>query len=275
MKKMLAILLIPLALGLFSSSAMSYETINLNKNNTVVLNEAVRSSSVAKVQSKIFELAGNLDSDKPIYLILDTPGGSIIAGRNLVDSLMGIENPIHTITIFAASMGYQIAQNLGTRYILPSGILMSHRAYISGLRGQVPGEANTNLKFIQDLVVDMEVTAAKRVGIPLKDYQTLIRDEYWVFGNNAVKSKHADKVTFAKCSKSLLSTRIERVNTFFGAYDVKFSNCPLIRGMLGFERVKRYGDSPQLINQGDKYIQMMFNNKKLFFETYMKGKETL
>jgi ATP-dependent Clp protease protease subunit len=269
MKKLLAIVLMFMSL-----SALSYETINLNKNNSVVLNEAVRSSSVAKVQSKIFELAGNLDADKPIYLILDTPGGSIIAGRNLVDSLMGIENPIHTITIFAASMGYQIAQNLGTRYILPSGILMSHRAYISGLRGQVPGEANTNLEFIQSLVVDMEETASKRVGIPLKDYQNLIRDEYWVFGKSAVKSKHADKVTFAKCSKSLLTTRIERVNTFFGAYDVKFSNCPLIRGMLGYERVKGYGTPAHIVMQGDRYIQMMFNNKKEFFETHIKGKET-
>lgn len=258
-----------------SLSAMSYETVTLNKNNTVILNEPVKSSSVAKVQAKIFELAGNLDADKPIYLILDTPGGSIIAGRNLVDSLMGIENPIHTITIFAASMGYQIAQNLGTRYILPSGILMSHRAYISGLRGQVPGEANTNLEFIQSLVVDMEETAAKRVGIPLKEYQTLIRDEYWVFGKSAVKSKHADKVIFAKCSKSLLSNRTERVNTYFGAYDVEISNCPLIRGILGFKRVKRYGVPHDVIMQGDRYIQMMFNNKKEFFHTYLKGKETL
>ena len=152
---------------------------------------------------------------------------------------------------------------------------MSHRAYISGLRGQVPGEANTNLQFIQDLVVDMEETAAKRVGIPLKEYQTLIRDEYWVFGKSAIKSKHADKVIFAKCSKSLLTTRIERVNTYFGDYDVEFSNCPLIRGMLGFKRVKNYRVPNDVIMKGNMYIQMMFNNKKEFFHTHIKGKETL
>ena len=77
----------------------------------------------------------SLKSGYPIYLFLNTPGGSIQAGLELIEGLNGINRPIHTVTLFAASMGWQLVQHLGTRYVLKYGVLMSHKA-----RGQFSGE---------------------------------------------------------------------------------------------------------------------------------------
>lgn len=219
-----------------SGFSFAADTIVLNDKNTVVLNQKVNGSTVAKVQNKLYELADKTSND--LYLVLYTPGGSVTAGMQLIDTIKSLKNKVHTITIFAASMGYQIVQNADKRYILPSGNLMSHRPFISGLSGSFPGELNTRLAFYEKMTKLLDIQAAKRVGISLKDYQALIHNEYWVTGSNAVIDKHADEVILARCDKSLSGTYFEVIRTFFGAYNVEFSKCPLITGILSVKSMR-------------------------------------
>lgn len=216
---------------MMSSLAFGKNVIVLNETNTVQLNEAVSDSSVAVLQSKLLALAEQTDKD--IYLVLFTPGGSITAGMQLIDTINAIPNKVHTITIFAASMGYQIVQNAANRYIMPSGTLMSHRPHLAGLSGSFPGELNKRITFFTEMVQILDEQAASRVGLTLPEYAKLIHDEYWVTGRNAVSTNHADEVILAKCDKSLKGTYEKVVRTFFGAYNVKFSRCPLVIGVLG------------------------------------------
>ena len=125
-----------LALGLaFSVQA---KEILLTDKNTVVLNKSFTGKSVAEVQNKLLELS--LKSGQDLYLFLYSPGGSISAGKQLISFAKALPNKVHTVTQFAASMAYITAQHLDTRYVLPSATMMSHRASIGGLGGQVPGE---------------------------------------------------------------------------------------------------------------------------------------
>lgn len=221
---------------IFSISAEELKQIVLTKKNTVIMRERFSGSSVAKIQDQLLTLSGNLDTDDEIYLVLDTPGGSVIAGMSLIDTVKAIPQKVNTITLFAASMGYQTVQNLGTRYIVPSGILMSHRASLGGLSGQLDGEIESRLNFYKDITGALDAIAAKRVGISLEDYKKLILNEYWAGAFKSVKENHADEIITAKCSKSLMGTYEEHINTFFGSFKVRFSNCPLIRSPLGFSR---------------------------------------
>lgn len=220
-----------LAIGLYLLSSLTFatESIKLTEDNTLVLNKKFTMENVSKVLIKAFKLSTS-DPKKDLYLVLDSPGGSVTAGMSLITGLNDLPNKVHTITLFAASMGYQTVQNLGTRYISPYGILMSHRARLGGLGGQIPGELDTRLKFYKDLVKELDVSTSKRVGLSIEDYSKLIHDEYWVIGRHAVENNHADKVASITCSKEMYRGVIsERYTTVFGIYDVEWSKCPIIR----------------------------------------------
>ena len=61
--------------------------LQLTENNTVTLKGAVTFNSVSDVGKELLELSGKIRLNSEIYLILDSPGGSIYAGLNLI-SLM-------------------------------------------------------------------------------------------------------------------------------------------------------------------------------------------
>lgn len=197
--------------------------------NTVTFREVFTEESVALLQQKIFQMIQNLPSGSTIYLVLDTPGGSIDAGQDLIAFINALPYNVKTVTLFAASMGFQTVQGVkGQRIVGENGVLMSHRAKL-GLQGEVPGEFLVRLNWIMRNLEKLEQITADRVGMKLADYQTLIRDEYWVQGDDGVSQHMADKVMSIRCQSDMSGTESVTVRTFFGNVDLKFSKCPLIR----------------------------------------------
>jgi len=155
-------------------------------------------------------------------------------------------------------MGYQTVQNLGKRYILPSGILMSHRAYVSGLSGEIGGELDAIVELLKNHTEDLDKIAAKRVGITFEEYQTLIRDELWMTGEQAVSMNHADEIVLANCDTSLSGTYFETVRTFFGDFNLEFSKCPVVTGIISI-RGANYAQQKQVreyYGNLSKYVTM-------------------
>lgn len=234
MKAFIITIVVASALLLANSAALAKPRtlLVLNKRNTLVLRGVVSSSSVAKLQVEILEMSLRLKPTDTIYLILDTPGGSIQAGVELIDFIHGIPQRVKTVTLFAASMGFQIAQNLDERLILPSGTMMSHRA--SGqFSGEFPGELTVTLEFWLKEINRLDQIAASRMKMSKKSYQKLIRDEYWARGADAAKDKSADRVILARCDKSFEGTSEVELGSFLGmTFYGTMSNCPLITGVL-------------------------------------------
>lgn len=228
MKKLLTLMLLLPTLAL-----ANLKTITLTDKNTISFKGPVTSQSVAAKQLELFNLAAT-SQEKDIYLVLYTPGGSVSAGSLFIDTARALGKNIHTITIFSASMGYHTVQGLGKRYILPSGVLMSHRAYVSGLAGQFPGELNERINMLMKSTEELDRIAANRVGLKLEEYKSIIHDELWLTGADAVRRGHADEVIQAVCDQSLNGTYNEVFQTFFGPVNVEFAKCPLIVGAVGF-----------------------------------------
>jgi ATP-dependent protease ClpP protease subunit len=184
----------------------------------------------------------SLPKGEPIYLVLNTPGGDVEAGNQLIDTANGLSRPVHTITIFAASMGFNTVQALGNRYILPSGTLMAHRVRVGGIGGQVPGEFLTAVTRVIRQTQRMEMRNASRMGISFADYTKLINAEYWVDGEDAVRQGVADAVVNIRCDASLEGTSEETLQTPFGPISLIWSDCPAVTNPIGF---KYSGPSPQ------------------------------
>jgi ATP-dependent Clp protease protease subunit len=78
------------------------------------------------------------DSEKDIYLYINSPGGSVSAGLAIYDTMNFIKSDVQTIVLgMAASMGSFLATagEKGKRYALPNAEIMIHQP-LGGAQGQ-------------------------------------------------------------------------------------------------------------------------------------------
>jgi len=198
------------ALFLLSSVAYGATELTLTRDNTIVLRDEVTQDSTAKVMAEAQRLDSKLKSNEPMYLVLDTPGGSIQSGLEMITFLKSLNRPVHTVTLFAASMGFQTVQGLGTRYITPFGTLMAHKAR-GGFQGEFPGQIDSRYVYYLKRLAELDRIAVSRSKgkYTEKTFAALYENEHWVDGFNAVQEGLADEVVGVKCDHSLNGTRGE------------------------------------------------------------------
>lgn len=212
----------------------------LTKDNTLTLNNAFYGESVAALAKEAKEMDSRVDSTDPIYLVLNSPGGSIDAGLELRDVLLNLKRPVKTISIFSASMGFQTVQGLGERLITRDGTLMSHKAK-GGFRGEFPGQLDSRYSYYLKRVTRMnEVAVARTNGKhSLKSYNDLIENEYWCDGQDCIDEGFADKIVSASCDKSLEGKKEVVEDSFmFRGHTIQFVSvydlCPMNTNALKF-----------------------------------------
>lgn len=212
-----------------SSPALANDVV-LTTKNTCTLDESVNDDSMFVLEKCLIDkVITRGKKNYKIYLVLNSPGGSIYSGLRFIDFAKNIKN-LETVTIYSASMAAAIVEHLpGKRHILSSGIVMFHRAKgtISGQFGN--GELESRLKLWQKIVKKSEENQAKRIGITLKSFRKKIKDEWWLYGDDAVKNNVVDSVSNVKCSFKLANTfRKKKIKTFFGIRTIEVSACPLV-----------------------------------------------
>lgn len=98
------------------------------------------------------------DNNKPIYLYINSPGGSVTAGLAIYDTMQHIKSEVVTICVgLAASMGAFLltAGSKGKRLALPHSRIMIHQP-LGGIQGRrqatdIEIEANEILRIKDDL----------------------------------------------------------------------------------------------------------------------------
>jgi ATP-dependent Clp protease, protease subunit len=237
-----------LALSVGSISSRAEETVVLSTSNTLVLNQMVDGDSIGALLVQASELdkkantgivqvmkhmiRGGKSQNAPMYLFLNTPGGSVQSGLELMEGLTALHRPVNTITAFAASMGFQIAQGLGTRYILQSGVLMSHYAtgqFQGAFGGQEPSQVSSRYRIWAQRIKELDEQTVRRTNgkQTLASYQKAYNTELWLTGSESVAQGYADEVIKVKCDETLSGTYTVSI-TFMGfpiRYDL--SNCPI------------------------------------------------
>jgi ATP-dependent protease ClpP protease subunit len=238
------------------------ERIVLTPKNTVVLNGPVTPDSMSKLKVDLLNKYHSLFTPKTVYLVLDTPGGSVMAGDQFIDFANSLNIDIKTITLFSASMGFHIVQNLGERLVMDSSVLMSHRASLQ-LGGELYGEFDSRLNHIRSTIVRLDKRIAKRMELSLRKYQYVIRDELWVDGEIALSIKAADRKVKVVCDKSLKGTRDKVVRSIFGEMKVKVHACPLITTPLD---VDTSGIKNKYVA---KALRLIYTDKRKFVKKFI------
>lgn len=214
----------------------------LTKDNTLVMNDYYDSETVANVVQKAKEMDGKLPSKEAIYLVIDSGGGSIDAGIEMIQNLNTLNRPVNTVTLFSASMGFQTVQGVsGERLITADGTLMSHKAR-GGFYGEFPGQLDSRYSYYLRRIQRLDQRAVDRTKgkHTLKSYAALIENEYWCDGQDCINQGFADRVVNPSCDASLGGTHNKLYDRFMYMGHVieivdVYSNCPLITGALSWQ----------------------------------------
>ena len=102
----------------------------------LVLGEAVDDDSATRLIAQLLVLSAD-DPDSDICLLINSPGGSVVAGLAVYDIMALVPNDVATVaTGFAASMGQILlcAGTPGKRYALPNAEVVMHEGS-AGLGG--------------------------------------------------------------------------------------------------------------------------------------------
>jgi ATP-dependent Clp protease protease subunit len=246
---------------LMTASLSFSKEIVLTKDNTLILDSAFSGESVSKLIQQARQMDSDLQSGYPIYLFLDSPGGSIQAGLELIEALNGINRPVHTVTLFAASMGWQLVQHLGERYILKYGVLMSHKASgsFSGEFGGGPSQIDSQYGLWLRRINIMDEQTVKRTNgkKTLQQYRSEYDNELWINGEEAVTNGYADEVVTVKCGQGLEGTRDSKINYMGFNLKLTLSNCPIITYPVNISMQLRTNkglmDMEEFLDNGGKF----------------------
>jgi ATP-dependent protease ClpP protease subunit len=216
---------------LLVSSVCYGKEVLLTTTNTVTIRGEINDESMQKAKLDLMKLYAQRGFSKyKIYVVLDSGGGSIDAGEDFIQMAKQLRD-VETITIFAASMASGIVQALpGSRYITGNGTMMFHRAY-ARIEGQFnEGELESRLRLSKRIVGILEQRNADRLKLDLNSYKTLVKDEYWIYADEAVQKNAADEVVDVRCSNELINqTTTQKIRMLIFEGEVTFSGCPVLR----------------------------------------------
>jgi ATP-dependent Clp protease protease subunit len=216
--------LLAMVATMFATVATAAEkpVVTLTPSNVIVLRTQVADDTVSKL---ILELMAH--PAKEVYLYINSPGGSILAGNQFVSALRASGKNVTCIVDFAASMAFSITQACTRRLGLDHAILMQHQASYQA-RGSVT-EVRTTVSIVERLADQLNRWDSERIGMSLKDFQAKIHDEWWLIGaDEAVASNVLDSAAYVKCDSRLVAKRENQViESMFGVVTLVWSGCPL------------------------------------------------
>lgn len=133
--------------------------------------------------------------DEEITIYVNTPGGSVIDGLSIMDTMNFIPSEISTVTIgMAASMGSIIASSgtKGKRSILPHGKFLLHQP-LGGVHGQA-SEIEIEYKEIQKCKEELYKILSENTGQPYDKIWNDADRDFWLNAQESLDYGLVDKI---------------------------------------------------------------------------------
>ena len=208
-----------------SDSKLNY---NLN-DNFHLLKFDINDDSISDAIFDINKIANTKNLDE-IVLYIDSNGGSVTAGNALIEYVeaLKINNTVTCIAENAYSMAFVIFQHCTNRFILKSSILMQHQIHFQ-IEGDLKNIENY-IEMMKEMSKQLNKYQADRIGISIEKFNELTLNDWWIYGETAIKNRVADKIVTVSCHESIFNEVIKkRVMTLFGISEFYFSKCPFIK----------------------------------------------
>ena len=183
--------LIPYVVEQTSKGERSYDIYSrLLKDRIIMLSEDVNPASANVIIAEMLFLESE-DPDKEIHFYINSPGGSIVDGMAIVDTMNYIKCPVSTICVgMAASMGSVLLAcgEKVKRYATPNSEVLIHQPLIGGhgLSGQT-----TDIKIHTDHLVKtrekMNKLLSEKTGQPIEKIMADTERDFYMSAEEALQ----------------------------------------------------------------------------------------
>jgi ATP-dependent Clp protease protease subunit len=169
----------------------------------VMVTEPVDDHMMGVIVSQLLYLEAE-DSEEPIHMYISSPGGSVMAGLAILDTMQLISAPVHTYGMgMVASMAAVLftCGEPGHRYVLPNAEVMIHQP-LGGAQGQA-SDIEIQANHIISLKKRLYKILSDATGQTAKTIEKASdRDNYFV-ADEAIKFGLADQVLTAITTKDV------------------------------------------------------------------------
>lgn len=170
-----------------------------SNNNVVLLDTEVFGESVDAVIDQFETLRRS--GVKKAYLLITSPGGSVIAGAKLISYMDASPMEVDTICeIICASMAAHIHQAGKTRFMVDRSILMFHPAS-GGAQGTIE-QMLSQINMYKTLVDRLDANAASRSNMDYAQFKGLVAHELWMDSQTSLEHKFTDGLAYVFWGKS-------------------------------------------------------------------------
>lgn len=208
--------------------------IKLNKDNFVTIRGAIDESTSSKFINDILHI--NQDT---IYIYLDTPGGSVLDGNDIVetiDTLSANGKDIICLADRAASMGFIIFQSCPERYVTKNSVLMQHQ--MSALVKGPIEHMKSRMRLLETISKRLNKRQSERLGLTQEEFDKKVLSDWWIYGEDCVDENVADKVVSVSCSREIINKRENQtIHSLFGDFSIEYNKCPLIKDYISIKKV--------------------------------------
>lgn len=125
-----------------------------------------------------------IDKRKPIWIVLNSAGGSVTFGMGLIDCIINSITPVNCLIVgMAASMASYIPMVCNESYITPNGVICLHDGQTGII--QTSRKANDTMAFYNDCDGRLHDIIIENTNIT-EDFLNEIADrEYYIFADKA------------------------------------------------------------------------------------------
>ena len=188
-------MLIPMVLENDGGNERSFDIYSrLLRDRIIMCHGPVEDNMASLIVSQLLFLQSE-DSSKPIHLYINSPGGSVISGLGIIDTMNIVSCPVYTYCFGqCASMGLMILScgDKGNRYVLENARIMGHTVS-SGCEGKIQDMriAVEESNRLNDLLMSM---LAKNSGKSIEEIKRDMDRDFFMSADEAVKYGLVDKV---------------------------------------------------------------------------------
>jgi ATP-dependent Clp protease protease subunit len=164
----------------------------LLKSRKVFLYGDVNVTSIQAVVKNLLVASGF--GNAPIYLFINSPGGSVSDGFALIDTIKSLKSPVYTIVIgHACSMGGLISIAGHQRYMTKNSFWMGHDMS-GGIHGDYSGKVEYRADYIKKSWNMIENHLITHTKLTAQDLVTLRNGELWLNPQECLNKGIIDKI---------------------------------------------------------------------------------
>jgi ATP-dependent Clp protease, protease subunit len=167
----------------------------LNQERIIFLGQEVTDSLANSIIASLLYLDSD-DQTKPIYIYINSPGGSVTAGMAIYDTMQHIKSEVVTICVgLAASMGAFLlaAGSKGKRLALPNARIMIHQP-LGGTGRRQASDIQIEAKEILRIRDSLNSILAERCGQTIEKIEKDTDRDYFMSAQEAKEYGLIDSV---------------------------------------------------------------------------------